>query len=155
MVDQSNYSIEERTAMTKWVFEKKAIHILRDDFQTRHNGAVFPEKGEDYFPAGNVKDTPRYGRPSKRHEKWADVAASLLRSPNKSLWNHGIPEASMRRRIKTDLGFKTSRPTTMDELNDNKELYLLGYNPMYPVESQPTFRRNMSPPYSGSIRNFG
>jgi hypothetical protein len=31
-----------------------------------------------------------------------------------------------------------------------EELYLLGYNAMHSVESQPTFRRNMSPPSSGS-----
>jgi hypothetical protein len=31
-----------------------------------------------------------------------------------------------------------------------KELYLLWYNAMYSVESQPTFQRNVSPPSSGS-----
>jgi hypothetical protein len=31
-----------------------------------------------------------------------------------------------------------------------KELYRLGYNAVKPVESQPTFRRNVTPPYSGS-----
>jgi hypothetical protein len=31
-----------------------------------------------------------------------------------------------------------------------EESYLLGYNAMYRTESQPTFRRNMSPPSSGS-----
>jgi hypothetical protein len=31
-----------------------------------------------------------------------------------------------------------------------EEFCLLGYNPVYSVESQPTFRRNMSPPSSGS-----
>jgi hypothetical protein len=30
------------------------------------------------------------------------------------------------------------------------EFYLLGHNAMYSVESQPTFRRNLSPPSSGS-----
>jgi hypothetical protein len=31
-----------------------------------------------------------------------------------------------------------------------EESYILGYNAMESVESQPTFRKNMSPPYSGS-----
>jgi hypothetical protein len=31
-----------------------------------------------------------------------------------------------------------------------EEFYLLGYNVVYSVESQPTFRWNMSPLYSGS-----
>jgi hypothetical protein len=30
------------------------------------------------------------------------------------------------------------------------EFYLLGYNAVYSIESQPTFRKNMSPPSSGS-----
>jgi hypothetical protein len=30
------------------------------------------------------------------------------------------------------------------------EEYLLGYNAVWSVESQPTFRSNISPPYSGS-----
>jgi hypothetical protein len=39
-------------------------------------------------------------------------------------------------------------------MHDNKyiyeEYYLLWYNAVYSVESQPTFRRNISPPSSGS-----
>jgi hypothetical protein len=31
-----------------------------------------------------------------------------------------------------------------------EEYHLLGYNAMWSVESQPTFRRNISPPSSGS-----
>jgi hypothetical protein len=31
-----------------------------------------------------------------------------------------------------------------------EEYYLLGYNAMYYVESQQTFRRNTLPPFSGS-----
>jgi hypothetical protein len=31
-----------------------------------------------------------------------------------------------------------------------EEFYLLGYNAVYTVEYQPTFRKNMSPPSSGS-----
>jgi hypothetical protein len=34
--------------------------------------------------------------------------------------------------------------------SENEEFYLLGYNVAYSVERQPTFRRNMSPPSSGS-----
>jgi hypothetical protein len=34
-----------------------------------------------------------------------------------------------------------------------KEFYLLGYNAVQPAESQPTFRRNMSPPSSGSNKS--
>jgi hypothetical protein len=35
-----------------------------------------------------------------------------------------------------------------------EEYYILGCNPMQPVESQPTFRRNISPPSSGSTNKL-
>jgi hypothetical protein len=40
----------------------------------------------------------------------------------------------------------------MDHLTriNYEEFYLLGYNAVYFVGSQPTFRRNMSPPSTGS-----
>jgi hypothetical protein len=36
-----------------------------------------------------------------------------------------------------------------------EEVYLLGYNTVQSVESKPTFRRNMSPPSSGSKNKPG
>jgi hypothetical protein len=132
MARQSIYSIEERIVMSTWVHERlnteKKIHVLRDDFQTRFNKVGSPKMTmlrweRKLFSTGSVKDRPRSGWLSKRHEKCADVAASLLRSPKKSLRKRsselGIPEASMLRHIKTDVGFKAFRPTFVNELSDN------------------------------------
>jgi hypothetical protein len=132
MADQSNYSIEERIVMSTWVHERlntgKTIHVLRDDFQIRFIKVAPPKMTmlrweRKIFSTGRVKDRPRSGRLPKRHEKCADVAASLLRSPKKSLRKRsselGVPEASVRRQIKTDLGFKAFRQTSVNEVSDN------------------------------------
>jgi hypothetical protein len=75
------------------------------------------------FSMGNVNDRPRPGRPSKHHEKCTHVAASLLQSPKKSLWEQslelGITEATMWRHIKTDLGFKAFWPKFLNKRRDN------------------------------------
>jgi hypothetical protein len=41
-------------------------------------------------------------------------------------------------------------PKDMQKENNTEEFYLLGYNAVRSVESQPTFRRNMLPPSSWS-----
>ena len=66
----------------------KKILVLRDDFQSRfqpsrssQNEHVKLGKENLFFSRGSVKDRVKSKKPSGRHEKSANFAALLLRSP--------------------------------------------------------------------------
>lgn len=118
MVDQSNYSTDECTLISTWVHETLGRQSTYSEVTFRQESTVILPKmtilrwERKLLSTNSVKDRQRPGWPPKHHEKYANVTASLLRSPKKLLWKQssefGIPEASMLSTHTYNLGHYTS-----------------------------------------------
>ena len=119
MDDTSNYSIEVRLVASVWVHERQhtgqTMSQVIAEFRERFNKgpprrATLLDWEKRAFALGSVKDRSRSGRKTTRLETCAAVAASIERSPMKSIGKRssevGVPRSKMQDHMKKDLNVR-------------------------------------------------
>ena len=135
MCDKSEYTFEFRILAATWWHEcdqrKGAMRNIRRQLSEKFNlkgdvphGRVIKEWEEKLFTTGSLFDKPRSGRPSA----CGDVAASIARSPQKSVRvravDMGISKSTLHRQLHKD-GYKPFKPTFTQYLSaDDKDMRL-------------------------------
>lgn len=132
MADTSSYSLEERLLASVWTHDRvhsgRTMEDVRHDFTARFGKPAPPKRTilrweHKLFLTGSIKDKPRTGRPSTRRDTCAEVKASVLQSPKKSLRKRsselGIPKTTMLTHMTQDLDLKLFKPSLVNELSDN------------------------------------
>lgn len=132
MADESTYTMEERIVMSTWAHERphtgKSMRDIQHDFTVRFQKPSPPKPTilrweKKLFAIGCIKDKPRSGRPSTRLETCVEAAASVERSPKKSIRKRsqelGVPYTTLHKHMKNDLKLKAFKPSFVNELSDN------------------------------------
>ncbi|KAJ8868442.1 hypothetical protein PR048_029958 [Dryococelus australis] len=116
MADQSPLTLEERIITAVWVHERPhSGKTLREVFRDFLNifDKVPPTKAtvlsweRKLFATGNMKNSPRSGRPKTRNSSSDETLASVERSPKTSVRKRsseiGVPKSSLHRHLREDI----------------------------------------------------